>query len=268
VATVNQRWAQEKTDFTCHSDATDQPINTAPGPLAQQFTQLTSALLDAATVADVLEQVVRATEQLLPGADLVSITLRSSDGAFHTPVETAPVATELDNLQYALGEGPCIDVAEMSGPAYLSSDDLATQQIWPHFGPAAAAHGYRAVLSTSLLPNARLPWLSGALNIYSRRSGALDHYTRDAALLLATHASLALAFTHAVTHAELQETQLRKAIDSRDVIGQAKGILMQRRGISADAAFDLLRNASQNLNIKLAELANTLATRRGELDIR
>jgi AmiR/NasT family two-component response regulator len=65
--------------------------------------------------------------------------------------------------------------------------------------------------------------------------------------------------------ADLRETQLRKALETRDVIGQAKGILMQRRGITAEEAFDLLRRTSQDLNIRLAELASTLATRHTEL---
>ena len=88
----------------------------------------------------------------------------------------------------------------------------------------------------------------------------------EAALLLATHASLALAGTTGVTRAELTASQLRKAIDSRDVIGQAKGILMHQRGISADAAFDELRRASQELNVKVADLAAILTARHAELD--
>jgi hypothetical protein len=119
------------------------------------------------------------------------------------------------------------------------------------------------VLSTALLPEGRL---SGALNIFSRTPGALGgEANRDRALLLATHATLAIATTEAVRLAELRETQLRQAIDSRDIIGQAKGILMHRRGISADEAFELLRRTSQELNVKLAEIAHTIATRHGDL---
>jgi AmiR/NasT family two-component response regulator len=110
--------------------------------------------------------------------------------------------------------------------------------------------------------------MSGALNIYSRELDGLSNADGDIALLLATHASLALAHTQALTNAELQTAHLRKAIDSRDVIGQAKGILMQRRGITAPEAFDVLRQASQELNVKLAELASTLATRHADLDRR
>jgi AmiR/NasT family two-component response regulator len=70
-----------------------------------------------------------------------------------------------------------------------------------------------------------------------------------------------------VTRGQLQATHLQKAIESRDVIGQAKGIIMARRGVSADEAFDLLRRTSQDLNVKLADLARTLSARHEEIDL-
>lgn len=82
-------------------------------------------------------------------------------------------------------------------------------------------------------PGSYSPRLSGALNLYSRSANGLDNLDKDLILLLATHASLAVATTHAVSTGELREAQLHRAIDSRDVIGQAKGVLMHRRGISA-----------------------------------
>jgi ANTAR domain len=262
VAT-GEEWACDKYAFAREEPRTASPES---GPLGAQFAQLTRTLLHASTVADVLEQVVKAVSHVVPGADLVSITLRSADGRFHTPVETDPVASELDRLQYETGEGPCITAAAPSGPAQVGSDDLEHEPTWPRFGPAAAEYGVRAVLSVALHPHARLPEYSGALNIYSRARSAFPAAAQEAALLLATHASLALAGTMAVTHGELVATQLREAIESRDVLGQAKGILMQRRGISADEAFDQLRRASQDLNIKVAELARTLAGRHTALD--
>ena len=84
-------------------------------------------------------------------------------------------------------------------------------------------------------------------------------------MVLAAHASTALAATMATRAAELEVAQLREALQTRDVIGQAKGILMERRGISADEAFDTLRRASQSLNVKLRQVAETLVDRRGEL---
>jgi ANTAR domain/GAF domain len=262
-----QHWALDKADFVAHAhDPNTASSNFSLSPLAAEFVALTRALLDACTVADVLEQLVHATQRLVPGADLVSITLRTPDGAFHTPVETAPLATELDQVQYRTGEGPCVEAARASGPGYVRCDDLAHEPAWPTFGPVAAGYGYTSVLSTTLLPDIRLPRLSGALNIYAQRPGALHGQAAETALLLATHASLALASTQAVVLGQLRAAQLHEALASRDVIGQAKGILMHRRGISADQAFDLLRRTSQHMNVKLAELAETLAIRHSELD--
>lgn len=239
---------------------------TEPAFDVEEFAQLTRELLAADSVAEILEKVVALARDAVPGADLVSITLRTADGRFHTPVETDPVASELDEIQYQTSEGPCLDAARQEGPAFIHSANLAEEPAWPRFGPKAASYGFCAVLSTALLPDARPPRQSGALNVYAREPGALQAVSSQVMLLLATHASLALAGTEAVSRAELQVSQLRKAIDTRDVIGQAKGILMQRRGISADEAFDILRQTSQDLNIKLAEVAKALAENHVELD--
>jgi GAF domain-containing protein len=235
--------------------------------LAEQFVVLTRALLEPGTVAGVLERVVFAARALVPGADLVSVTLRSDDGAFHTPVWTDEVADALDQLQYRFGEGACVEAARPDGPAMALSDELGDDPRWPRFGSAAATLGFHSLVSTALLPDATSPRLSGALNVYSREPAAFSPKDRDVLLLLATHASLALATTRAVRRSELEAEQLRRAIDSRDVIGQAKGILMARRGISADEAFELLRRTSQDMNLKLRELAHTVVGRREELDL-
>ncbi|WIY00242.1 GAF and ANTAR domain-containing protein [Amycolatopsis mongoliensis] len=254
-------WARERAGF---GQDGEQPA----GPLAGQFAELTRTLLDVTpTVGGVLRLVVGAAKAILPDADLVSVTLREPDGRYHTPVETDSVAVRLDQVQYDHGEGPCVESARPDGPAIAWSQDLARDPRWPAFGPATAAHGYHSVLATALLPDVRPPRRSGALNIYSSRPGAFDNRAIDQALLLATHASLALAHTEAVAAAELESENLRRAVESRDVIGQAKGILMQRRGITADEAFDVLRRASQDLNVKLADLARTLATRHTEVDL-
>jgi GAF domain-containing protein len=237
------------------------------GPLAQQFATLTYSLLDASTTYDVLQQIADAALHVVPGADLVSVTLRTPEGTFHTPVQTDAVAAELDQIQYELQEGPCLRAADPDGPAVATSDNLATDRTFPRFGPAAAERGMGAVLSTALLPNAEPPHLTGALNIYSRRPGGLREADQALALLLATHASLALAHTTEVSQRKLQAEQLLRAIDSRDVIGQAKGILMGRRGLTTEEAFDVLRRTSQTLNVKLVELAETLVNNHAEFDL-
>jgi hypothetical protein len=225
--------------------------------LASQLTELTLELLDTTSVASALRRIVFAVTEVISGADLVSVTLRRPDGEFHTPAQTDPLAGQLDQLQYDFGEGPCVEAARGGGAAVAVSADLSTETAWPKFAPAAAAHGFASIVSTALLPDSGQPGVSGALNIYSRRTGGLTETDRAVALLLAAHVSLVLGGA--------QAANLRRAIESRDVIGQAKGILMQRRDISADEAFGILRKASQDLNVKLADLARLLSARHADL---
>ncbi|WP_410675912.1 ANTAR domain-containing protein [Amycolatopsis sp. cmx-4-68] len=239
----------------------DEALAAAPAPagerqLGDQLAALTRILLDATSVSQALQHVVAATTVVVPHARLVSITLRDPGGRYFTPIEIPDIAADLDDVQYRTGSGPCLDAAHPDGPAYSLDQDLSRTSAWPQFAAVATAHGLGAVLSTALLP-ARRAGLSGALNIYAHRDG-ITETDRHRALLLATHASLALQHARGAEIAHLERTHLHRAIASRDVIGQAKGILMARQGIDADAAFHLLRRTSQDLNVKLADIAATL----------
>jgi ANTAR domain len=234
------------------------------GPLAAEFGRLAENLMNATTVHGVLKRVVDAARVAVPGADLVSVTMRADD-RYHTPVETDPLATRLDELQYRLGEGPCVESTRTPGLGLTFSGDLGAGREYPQFGPAAAGLGVHSVLAVGLFPITESLPRTGALNLYSMQVGGIDELDRDLAVILAAHASTALAATLASTAADLEAAQLRQALDSRDVIGQAKGILMERRGISADEAFDVLRTASQSLNLKLTQVAQTLVERRADI---
>jgi GAF domain-containing protein len=240
-------------------DAVDEP-----GPLVVEFALLAQRLLSAATVAEVLQRVVEVGGVVVPGADLVSVTLRAHGGRFETPVSTDALATSLDHLQYQLDEGPCVEATRTPGLGITASAEVGAGREFPRWGPAAAAAGIGSVLAVGLFP-ARGDERVGALNFYSFVPGGLDAADRDMALILAAHASTALAATEASTEAELEKAHLRTALSSRDVIGQAKGILMERRGVDAAEAFQILRKASQSLNVRLVEIATTLAGRRGDL---
>jgi GAF domain-containing protein len=234
------------------------------GPLASEFEALARSLFEATTVSGVLARVVDVTHKVVPGADLVSVTLATTNGDHMTPAHTEQLAADLDRLQYDLGEGPSLEATHNPGAGQATSYDLGEGREWPSFGPAAADMGVRSVLATGMFPDGQPPRL-GALNCYSHEAHGLDAADHNIALLLAAHASTALAATQAVSAAELETVHLMKALESRDVIGQAKGILMQRRNIDADQAFDILRKASQSLNIKLAEISRTLTTQRDKL---
>ncbi|SFP90316.1 ANTAR domain-containing protein [Amycolatopsis rubida] len=233
---------------------------------ADRFEQLSGMLLSANSVADVLRQVVEATAAAVAGADWASVTVLGSDGRFSTAARTGKTAAELDRIQYRDGEGPCVEAARADSPSYVASADLAAETRWPRFTAAARALGCRAAFSTELPAVPGSDRVAGSLTVYSRRPDSLAETDRRIALLLATHASLALANTHLRKTAELRRAEFRRAVDTRDVIGQAKGILMNREGFTADEAFDLLRRTSQDLNVKLVEVARTLTDRHGELE--
>ena len=216
------------------------------------------------TVHGVLQRVVEAARTAVPGADLVSVTLRAED-RFHTPVQTDALATRLDEIQYRLGEGPCVESTRTPGLGLTFSGNLGLRAGVPAFrsGRRPARRAQRA--RRRAVPAGRAIPRTGALNIYSFDVGGIDELDRDMAVILAAHASTALAATMASTAAELEAAQLQQALTTRDVIGQAKGILMERRGISADEAFDALRRASQSLNVKLTQVAQTLVDRRADI---
>jgi anti-anti-sigma factor len=234
--------------------------------LTSGLARLTGALLEARTVTGVLERTIVTARRLVPGADSVSVTVREPNGGHHTPVQTDDDAGVLDRLQYESGEGPCIDAADPAGPAYARSGTLHVEPSWPTFGPAAAGLGYNSVLSTALLTGPQPSSFAGALNIYSRSPGGFSAGARDTAFILATCASLALntAYVgvraeHGLNQAHQQAADLRRALETRTVIGQAIGILMARRGLNAVEAFNVLNRTSQDHNIKLVRLSERLA---------
>ena len=227
------------------------------------FHSLTRSLLDATTVAGVLRAVVEAAGDVVAGADLAGASVRGSDGAFFGSVATDEVGAELDRVQYGAGEGPLLD-AEAADEPHVTAEDLRTETRWPAFTAAAWRHGVQAVLATGFLRSGPAQ-PSGALTLYSRRAHGLTADDRDAALLLVTHGSLAIARCRVAEQTDLLRVNMKRAIESRDLIGQAKGILMKRQGISAEAAFDLLRRTSQDRNVKVVELARTIVARHGDL---
>jgi GAF domain-containing protein len=153
----------------------------------------------------------------------------------------------LDRLQQKLGDGPCISAARHQSVFRIY--DTRQDQRWPEFSTEAARLNVRSMLCVPLWVQERC---LGALSLYADQAAAFSDLHERVATLLATYAALALA--------EAQRAdQMHDALGNRDVIGQAKGILMERHGVTADAAFGVLARVSQAENIKLAELARHLA---------
>jgi GAF domain-containing protein len=169
-----------------------------------------------------------------------------------TPVQTDSLVVEVEASQLRTGTGPCLDALAQGLPIY--AEDLATDPRWPAFGREAAELGVRSLLALRLAGNGTF----GALNLYARYPSAFGAVDRAKGLVLAGLAGIALSLAHARDEDVRQAENLRHALVTRELVGQAQGILMERERITAEQAFDILRRASQHLNVKLREVAQDL----------
>jgi GAF domain-containing protein len=169
-------------------------------------------------------------------------------------------ALEIDEVQYRTLSGPCVDAARTFTVQHL--DDTADAGRWPEFRDVAERVGIRSVISVPFAEEG-IPW--GALNLYADAPQRFDAEDVAAAELIAVHLTTAISNELRLARAEELARNLQAGLVTRDVIGRAKGILMQERKIGDDEAFDLLRRASQARNVKLRDVADEVA-RTGALD--
>lgn len=215
------------------------------------FSRVAQDLFAPETVEATLQQIALLARQTVDGCDAAGILVIDRLGHASTVAASGELVGELDRLQIDADEGPCLDAAR-DGSTYYAAD-LLDESRWPTFSAGAAAVGVRSVLAYSLPADSL-----SALNLYARVPTAFGATERAQAQLFATLARLALdtAESHA---AETRSTEsLTTALRTRELIGQAQGILMERERITADQAFDLMRRASQRMNIKLRDIAEVL----------
>ena len=181
----------------------------------------------------------------VPGAEYATVTM-VTDGAIETPVMVGHLGGEADRLQRELGEGPCLRAA--IGVHTVCIDDMTVETRWPAFAAAAAELGIRSMACFYLYIDGDD---SAALNLHSTRFHAFTPDALQVGELFAAHA--------ATTFGAVQEKQqLRAALGTRDIIGQAKGMIMERYRLDADEAFALLARLSQDTNTKLVEVATQI----------
>lgn len=198
---------------------------------------------------ETLSRLARAAVDTVPGADYAGWTMRRKGGTLESLGVSHPDIADLDRLQAELGEGPCVDAARCGDTSLTVVDDLADEAgRWPKFAPEAAGRGVHSLLSFAVAPRDASP---GALNLYSCDRAMFGIREQAIADAFATQAAVAVYGAETIAG-------LNTAVASRDVIGQAKGILMERHRVDATSAFDMLVSASQDTNIKLAEVARWL----------
>ena len=231
-----------------------------PGPednehLERAVHELAGMLFAGQTTEATLEAVASLAQRVLPGCESVSVTLVKG-GRPTTTNSTGAVATHMDKTQYESGRGPCLEAMQTQQVVRVDSLDDATS--WPAFKEEAETQGMGSVLSLPLTVGHDAV---GALNLYSLDPAAF-RASEGVGLMFARQAAITLANAQALRQAEELAQQLAVALEHRDVIGQAKGILMERSALSSEEAFDVLRRASQRSNRKLYDIATEIVARR------
>ncbi|MCV2491903.1 ANTAR domain-containing protein [Geodermatophilus sp. YIM 151500] len=230
--------------------------------LAKVFAEIAEHLYAADNVDDVLLQVAEAAVSTVAGCRMASITVGEA-GAFRTVASTDPAASATDDAQYQAHQGPCltaIDEPVVYAPSF-------PDRRWPQLASRPLEFGVQSAVSYRLAgANATAhSSLAGSMNLYAVTADAFNDDARTIGLILAAHASVAARVVHDRVTLEQRGQHLRVALSSRDEIGQAKGIMMERLKITPEAAFDQLRRSSQRLNQKLRDVAARL-TETGEID--
>jgi GAF domain-containing protein len=230
-------------------------VRTADNSYNDEIAELGSLLLRDHTVDGVLTKVVDVAVRSIPSASSVSVTL-TRDGGFVTSHCSDREALVLDEAQYEASAGPTLEAIKRS--ERVTSAHEADVDVWSSFCQRAQDIGVVGSMSTPLLAG---DTTYGALNVYTRRPDDFSADDIELADTLAEQASIVVANATAFAEAASLNDQLREALASREVIGEAKGILIAREGCTRDEAFDMLRRASQRENRKLRQIAEDIVQR-------
>ncbi|WP_210441394.1 GAF and ANTAR domain-containing protein [Nocardioides xinjiangensis] len=212
--------------------------------LVEASRQLAAALrpgdLDAT-----LSNITAAAVEVLPDVQWSSLTVKHADGRLETVAPTDELLCDVDAAQYELQEGPCYEAAVDT--VHITAPNLAADERFPRYAPVALRAGIRAQAGIRLFD---ADGSNGALNLYSSRVGAFEDLGA-LSLLFAHQSAMALDYAR-------QIDQLQEAVRSRQVIGQAVGVVMERYSVDEARAFGFLTRLSNNENLKLRLVAERL----------
>ncbi|MCZ4549215.1 GAF and ANTAR domain-containing protein [Gordonia rubripertincta] len=215
--------------------------------LVTALASLAAGVSAAHSADEALRAVTTAVVDLLDGADSADILVISGrTKQFRSYAATSALPREMDDLQEQVGEGPCLEAAR--GTTVVRADDLNTETRWPDFCSGATNVGVISMLSFKLYT---APNVLAALNVFGKAANAFADRDEEVGLMLATNAAVALQMANS-------REQFESALASRDIIGQAKGMIMERFRIDAVQAFNLLVKLSQDSNTPVAKLSGQL----------
>jgi transcriptional regulator with GAF, ATPase, and Fis domain len=199
-------------------------------------------LKEPESVEEALARLAVVALSVIPGAEQCGISVADRKSV-STVASTDGMVDRLDQLQYRLDEGPCLDAIRLHTSVVV--DDMRTETRWPRFAPSAAEAGCLSQMGIEIFcESGRV----GGLNLYSTQPSAFDEQTRQAATLLATHTSVVMGKMITVD-------DLHHALRTRQLVGQAVGIVMCRYAVDEHAAFAYLGRVSQHSNVKLHQVA-------------
>lgn len=218
------------------------------------FSALAEIIYHGSETSEVYAAICVAATLVVTGCDHASLLVRQ-DSRYVTVGASDRIAQRIDDLERLSGDGPCVDAIEEETPQI--EPDLTAPTQWPKLAARLVAETpVRGAMGFRILVDRRK---SGALNLFSDKSNAFDAESAGQAVLLASFASVAI---NAVAHGEDVAT-LRRGLMSNREIGKAVGMLMMLNGLDEHEAFDVLRRYSQDLNIKIADVARKVIEHRG-----
>jgi transcriptional regulator with GAF, ATPase, and Fis domain len=222
--------------------------------LATALAEMARVLIRQETVQDTLDQILLHAVGLVDGCEDAGVLVLEDDEKVHTLAATSDLVRTSDRLQGECGEGPCFDAARDLTQAYRIADLSTAVSRWARYAPRARELGIGSMMGFLLFTE---DGDMGALDMYAPQPDAFTAYSETVGWLLASHA--AVAFSSASNHA-----QMRAAMDTRNEVGQAVGILVERHRVDREAAFEMLRKASSEQDTKVREIARAV-TRTGRI---
>ncbi len=204
------------------------------------------------SLEDLLTRVATYAVKAIPGADGAGLTLQEDDRA-NTIVATADFVTQIDDIQYGVGQGPCIDAARDAET--VTSASIGADPRWPKFGGRVARLGVHSVVS---LPLITPDGVVGAMNVYAYAKNSFDDRATELGQIFAVPAAIAVQNAQVLAQTQRLAARLATALETRGVIDRAVGIMMSRSGGTAADALARLRTMSQNEHRKLAVMAEQI----------
>ncbi len=222
-----------------------EPRRPVPEGIAEKLGAAARSLQGETDLHETMTEIVRVAVATVPGAEYAGVAL-VEHGEINTVAQASDLIRRADEPQYRMGHGPCVDAVRQQ--RIFRIDDLDHEVRWPQFAAAMTGLGIRSVVSFRLFIAGDT---LGVLNMFSSQAGAFDAEAESIGELFATHAAVAMAESRT-------EAQLENAMGTRDVIGTARGILIERNRVTGKQAFQMLVKISQTSNVKLVDVARAV----------